>query len=90
MRIVAVVNQKGGVGKTTTAIHLAAGAAEAGRRVLLVDLDPQANATSGLGLESVPGKSLYPVLLGQARAAEMLQPARQTNLQVLASELDLS
>ena len=90
MRIVAVVNQKGGVGKTTTAIHLAAGAAEAGRRVLLVDLDPQANATSGLGLESVPGKSLYPVLLGQARAAEMLQPSRQANLEVLASELDLA
>jgi chromosome partitioning protein len=90
MRIVAVVNQKGGVGKTTTAIHLAAGAAEAGRRVLLVDLDPQANATSGLGLESVPGRSLYPVLLGQARAVEMLQPARQANLQVLISELDLA
>jgi chromosome partitioning protein len=90
MRIVAVVNQKGGVGKTTTAIHLASGAAEAGRRVLLVDLDPQANATSGLGLESVPGRSLYPVLLGQARAVEMLQPARQANLQVLISELDLA
>jgi len=90
MRTVAVVNQKGGVGKTTTAIHLAAGAAEAGRRVLLVDLDPQANATSGLGLETIPGKSLYPVLLGQARAVEMLQPARQANLQVLTSELDLA
>jgi len=90
MRIVAVVNQKGGVGKTTTAIHLAAGAAEAGRRVLLVDLDPQANATSGLGLETIPGRSLYPVLLGQARAVEMLQPARQANLQVLISELDLA
>jgi len=90
MRIVAVVNQKGGVGKTTTAIHLAAGVAEAGRRVLLVDLDPQANATSGLGLETVPGRSLYPVLLGQARAVEMLQPARQANLQVLISELDLA
>jgi len=90
MRIVAVVNQKGGVGKTTTAIHLAAGVAEAGRRVLLVDLDPQANATSGLGLETIPGRSLYPVLLGQARAVEMLQPARQANLQVLISELDLA
>ena len=90
MRIVAVVNQKGGVGKTTTAIHLAAGAAEAGRRVLLVDLDPQANATSGLGLEHSPGKSLYPVLLGQARALDMLQPSRHPNLQILASELDLA
>ncbi|NCY21381.1 ParA family protein [bacterium] len=90
MRIVAVVNQKGGVGKTTTAIHLAAGAAEAGRRVLLVDLDPQANASSGLGLEHTAGKSLYPVLLGQARATDMLQPSRHPNLQILASELDLA
>ena len=90
MRIVAVVNQKGGVGKTTTAIHLAAGAAEAGRRVLLVDLDPQANATSGLGLEHTPGKSLYPVLVGRARALDMLQPSRHANLQILASELDLA
>ena len=90
VRIVAVVNQKGGVGKTTTAIHLAAGAAEAGRRVLLVDLDPQANATSGLGLEHIPGKSLYPVLVGRARALDMLQPSRHTNLQILASELDLA
>ena len=90
MRIVAIVNQKGGVGKTTTAIHLAAGAAEAGRRVLLVDLDPQANASSGLGLEHTIGKSLYPVLLGQARAVDMLQPSRHPNLQILASELDLA
>jgi chromosome partitioning protein len=90
VRIIAVVNQKGGVGKTTTAIHLAAGAAEAGRRVLLVDLDPQANATSGLGLEFIPGKSLYPVLLGQARAIDMLQASRHPNLQILASELDLA
>ncbi|NCX47611.1 MAG: ParA family protein, partial [Verrucomicrobia bacterium] len=84
------MNQKGGVGKTTTAIHLAAGAAEAGRRVLLVDLDPQANATSGLGLEHTPGKSLYPVLVGRARALDMLQPSRHANLQILASELDLA
>ena len=67
-----------------------AGAAEAGRRVLLVDLDPQANATSGLGLENVAGKSLYPVLLGNARAIDMLQPSRHPNLQILSSELDLA
>ena len=85
VRIVAVVNQKGGVGKTTTAIHIAAGAAEAGRRVLLVDLDPQANATSGLGLENVTGKRRYPVLLGNSRAIDMLQPTRHPNLHLLSS-----
>ena len=90
MQTIAICNQKGGVGKTTTAIHLAAGAAEAGRRVLLVDLDPQANATSGLGLEIVSGKSLYPVLIGNARAIDMLQPSRQENLQILSSEMDLA
>jgi len=90
VQTIAICNQKGGVGKTTTAIHLAAGAAEAGRRVLLVDLDPQANATSGLGLEIVPGKSLYPVLIGNDRAVDMLQPSRQENLQILSSEMDLA
>ncbi|MEI7721341.1 MAG: ParA family protein [Verrucomicrobiota bacterium] len=90
MQTIAICNQKGGVGKTTTAIHLAAGAAEAGRRVLLVDLDPQANATSGLGLEIVRGKSLYPVLIGNSQALDMLQPSHQENLQILSSEMDLA
>ena len=70
-RIVAVANQKGGVGKTTTAVNLAAALAERGRHVLLIDLDPQANATASLGLK-VDGQGIYEVLTGQCSLAAVL------------------
>lgn len=69
-KIVAVANQKGGVGKTTTEINLSACVAAAGRRVLSVDMDPQANASSGLGVVAREGAAVYDVLMGAASAAD--------------------
>jgi chromosome partitioning protein len=88
-RIVAVANQKGGVGKTTTAINLAAGLAALDRKVLLVDVDPQANATSGLGeARKDNGINTYGVLLGEPAAAA-IRPTQFPNLSLLPSTRDL-
>ena len=87
-RIIALANQKGGVGKTTTAINLAACLAEAGERALLVDLDPQANATSGLG-EKANGVSSYDLLDG-APVAEIARPTRFQNLELVPARPDLA
>lgn len=88
--IYAVVNQKGGVGKTTTAVNVAACLAEAGRRVLLVDVDPQANATSGIGVVVGEGLSTADVLLDGASAAEAIVASDIENLSVLPSHPDLA
>jgi chromosome partitioning protein len=87
--VVAVANQKGGVGKTTTAVNLAACIAAMGRRVLLADLDPQANATSGLGFEKIAGASAYRPLLGEGALLDKVQATAFERLDLIPSELDL-
>ena len=69
-KIIAVTNQKGGVGKTTSAVNISAGLAIMGRKVLLVDIDPQGNSSSGFGVEAAPGKSVYDVLMGNTTVKE--------------------
>jgi chromosome partitioning protein len=88
-KVIAVANQKGGVGKTTTAVNLAACLAAVGRRVLLFDLDPQANATSGLGLEKTEGASAYRVLLGEGSLLDKIKSTAFERLEVIPSEVDL-
>lgn len=85
-----IANQKGGVGKTTTAVNLAAALAENKIPTLLIDLDPQANATSAVGVEKVAGKSLYGPLRGEGTAAEMVTKTDYKHLSLIPSEEDLA
>jgi chromosome partitioning protein len=90
MRIVAIANQKGGVGKTTTAINLSACLAQRGVRVLLLDLDPQGNATSGLGIAQEDGGSLYPALVSNIEAKKLIRSTRLPNLSIIRSHQELA
>ncbi|HYU34691.1 MAG TPA: AAA family ATPase, partial [Thermoanaerobaculia bacterium] len=86
--ILAIANQKGGVGKTTTAINLGAGLGALERRVLLVDCDPQGNATRGLGATATP-PDLYQTLTGEAEPAAAIRPSGFPNLDLIPSQRDL-
>lgn len=89
-KIITIANQKGGVGKTTTAVNLSASIAVAEKRVLLVDSDPQANATSGVGVEKEEeGRSIYEVLVGSLSARDAIRPTQMPFLSILPSHINL-
>ena len=89
-QVTAILNQKGGVGKTTTAINLGACMAADGKRVLIIDMDPQANCTSGLGFASVDGKTVYDVLCDNVVVTEAILPTALDRLFLVPSTIDLA
>jgi len=92
MQIISIINQKGGVGKTTTVINLAAGLAQLEKKVLIIDLDPQGNATTGLGLSNLEnsGETIYGVLNGSKSILEVIKKTEIKNLDIVTSNVDLS
>lgn len=89
-KIIAIANQKGGVGKTTTSVNLSALLAKKGKKVVLIDADPQGNATSGLGVEKDVEKSLYDVLINEEPVAGTLQDTVEKNLKLCPSNMNLA
>ena len=92
MKIISIINQKGGVGKTTTVINLAAGLSMKEKKVLVIDLDPQGNATTGLGLSNTENSenTIYSVLNGNKKISEVIQKTKFEKLNLVSSNVDLS
>jgi chromosome partitioning protein len=89
-KVIGVCNQKGGTGKTTTAVNICSYMALASKKTLLVDIDPQGNATSGCGVDSKDKNSIYDVLMGQARIQDSIYPSPYPNLSVIPSDISLT
>jgi len=92
MQIISIINQKGGVGKTTTVINLAAGLSQQGKKILVIDLDPQGNATTGLGLSNLESsdQTIYGILNGTKMISEVIKKTQFQNLDIITSNVDLS
>src|SRR5436305_919960 len=91
MRTIAIANQKGGVSKTTTAVNLAFGLAQAGKRTLLIDMDPQANATFAVLGPDEPSSTTYDLLIDKTCTVAIARtPTPQTNLHIIGSDIDLA
>jgi chromosome partitioning protein len=90
VKTIAITNQKGGVGKTTTAVNLSAGLAARGCRILLADVDPQGNATSAMGMADPGARSLYHALIGECAAPGLVRPTSHTNLDLIPANLAMA